>query len=495
MVTDYEFFLQTGISLAPLGVIQSREEVAYFCTPKDASIIGWGGVDGVHFCFVPGCGDMVFAVGPMNSAPHYVHPLAESFVDFLRLLLACGDVFALEQAWMWNKSQFTDFLQGVSFTAEVRKTLDEISSAMNLSAMEHPWEYIKSLQASFDSDKIVYSQDYYKSLPTREEVPKTSPWKVYFNGNFWGHRGRDHAGKEIPIGKEFQWLGHSWLVPAVYSCSKGLVVDLCMSVAPDAIRAYMEKWNLNPGSDSNVRLTREQRMEMERENPTSLDFILSLEVNGRKLQAFHGCSMGHNPCLPKGMVDDLEEKKVLGHYGLDPACGWTIYRQAFLWDGKRRHEIRRLSITMEPQPVWIPGTRFTVRNSGDTIPFIHPIWKTEHVLTVEKLEQQSESELSPNSDLWDYPTHCQILEYTITPEIPGNAVQITDCSESDSPRAKESLSDETIGGAAFCVGVFVGATGDSQTACSALHFEPVNEVEWRMLFSGKQGSDFTCELI
>ncbi len=34
-------------------------------------------------------------ISPMNSAPNFVHPLARNFADFLRLLLACGDVAAL----------------------------------------------------------------------------------------------------------------------------------------------------------------------------------------------------------------------------------------------------------------------------------------------------------------------------------------------------------------------------------------------------------------
>ena len=44
---------------------------------------------------------MVFAVSSMNAAPDFVHPLAKDFADFLRLLLACGDAAALEQARMW----------------------------------------------------------------------------------------------------------------------------------------------------------------------------------------------------------------------------------------------------------------------------------------------------------------------------------------------------------------------------------------------------------
>ena len=50
-------------------------------------------------------------VDSIHTGPNYVHPLAKNFADFLRLLLACGDVAALEQAWMWDKAQFETFLQ------------------------------------------------------------------------------------------------------------------------------------------------------------------------------------------------------------------------------------------------------------------------------------------------------------------------------------------------------------------------------------------------
>ena len=54
-------------------------------------------MDGIHYCLIRGFGDIVFAVSPMNPAPHYVHPLARTFSDFMRLL-ACGSCDALEQA-------------------------------------------------------------------------------------------------------------------------------------------------------------------------------------------------------------------------------------------------------------------------------------------------------------------------------------------------------------------------------------------------------------
>ncbi|WP_222860695.1 hypothetical protein [Paenibacillus antibioticophila] len=53
---------------------QRQNDPPYFCTPKGARMIGWAGVDGIHFCFVRGFGEMVFAVSPMNTAGNYVHP-------------------------------------------------------------------------------------------------------------------------------------------------------------------------------------------------------------------------------------------------------------------------------------------------------------------------------------------------------------------------------------------------------------------------------------
>lgn len=114
MDRTFQKFLRSGLDLAPLGVERREENLPYFCTPKGAAIFGWAGVDGIHYCFIRGFGGMVFAVSPMNAAPDCVHPLARDFADFLRLLLACGDAAALEQAWMWGEAQFDAFFAGKS---------------------------------------------------------------------------------------------------------------------------------------------------------------------------------------------------------------------------------------------------------------------------------------------------------------------------------------------------------------------------------------------
>ena len=96
MDKTFQKFLRAGVDLSPLGFELRADAAPYFCTPKGARILGWAGVDGIHDCTVRGSGSRIFAVSPMNAAPECVHPIAESFEDFLRLLLACGDAAVLE---------------------------------------------------------------------------------------------------------------------------------------------------------------------------------------------------------------------------------------------------------------------------------------------------------------------------------------------------------------------------------------------------------------
>lgn len=508
MANAYHKFLNKGIDIAPLGVERNTSEVTYFCTPKGASIIGWAGVDGIHYCFIRGFGEMVFAVSPMNVAPDYVHPLAENFTDFLRLLLACGDAAALEQAWMWDKAKFENFLEENPTTAEQEKTLAEIAGKMKLTAMEQPWEYIKALQSSFDYSKLKYTEDFYDPDMNPATEPAAPQWKVFFDGNFWGHKGKDHAGIEIAIGKQFEWAGRQWLIPAIYSCSKGLVVDFCLRAEAEEIRAFMRKWNLSQESDSCEHFTREQQMEMEMDNPLCLNFNPQLELNGRKLRTSHGCAVSYNPCLPDGMVNELEAKWAVNHYGLDSAYGWVICRDAFPWGSKRRPEIKTLSLAMEQQPVSIPGPCFQVGAPGDTVAFIHPASGKEYTLTVQEIEQQTIPQRSFGSDRWEYPTHYCAMSYTISPEFPDGKLTIKDCAESDQPKEKpqSSLSPRTVSSVA-AIGVIGGADGPTaiifgtgkqgklSAACSSLHFSPVNDVEWCMVFHEKQFGNMTIRLI
>lgn len=385
----FQSFLQLGINLAPIGIEVREENAPYFCTPKGASILGWGGVDGIHYCRIRGFGSMIFAVSPMNPAPDYVHPIAEDLEALLRLLLACGDAAVLEQAWQGTEDQFNVFLQKNPPTDERKAVFSEIGRKWNLSPMENPWQYLHRLQESFDFSKIHYTEDIADPDMNAHAKASAPEWKIYFDGNFWGHHGKDHAGTEIPIGKEFEWAGRRWRIPAVYSCSKGLVVDFCMRVEASEIRTFMKKWNLSWENDSMEHFTREQQLEMEYENPLCLNFNPQLEINGRRMSLSHGCAVTYNPCLPDGVDCEGEAKWAIAHYGLDASCGYVICRDAFPWKWKRRPEIKTLSLTMEQQPEQILGPHFKTHAPGDSFRFVHPVSRTEYTLTVQELEQQT----------------------------------------------------------------------------------------------------------
>ena len=199
MDRTFQKFLRSGLDLAPLGVERREENLPYFCTPKGAAIFGWAGVDGIHYCFIRGFGGMVFAVSPMNAAPDCVHPLARDFADFLRLLLACGDAAALEQAWMWGEAQLDAFLWENPPTAEQEACLAAVAAQLGLTPMEHPWAYLRELQASFDPGSIKYTEEYYNVTGRPAAEPAVPDGTVFFAGGGWRGRGHGRAGTELRL--------------------------------------------------------------------------------------------------------------------------------------------------------------------------------------------------------------------------------------------------------------------------------------------------------
>lgn len=326
--------------------------------------------------------------------------------------------------------------------------------------------------------------------------------KVYFNGSFRGHHGRDHAGKEIQINQTFDWAGHRWFIPAAYSCGKGLVIDFCMQAAPEAIQNFIKKWNLSPENDSCTFFTEEQQMQMELENPLCLHFTPYIEVNRKTLSCSHSCSVCLNPCLPDKNSQDSEAVRLADCYGLDPSSGWVICRNAFPWSGSRRPEVKTLSLTMEQQPVQIPGPHFRIHSPGDSFTFLSPVSNTLHRLTVNGLESQTLPESAFRSDHFTqflYPRHCTVMSYSLSPE-PADPITVFDCDKGDKPKkiGTDNSSFHPLASNICCIGIISGTDGSDSavleterqkqlhTVCSALHFEPAqSDTEWRIVFNAQ----------
>lgn len=522
-MTMYEKYKKLDIDFSQLSLEQRDACGDYFCDPVGAEVIGWAGVDGIHCCFVEGFGEMVFAVSPANGPGDYVHPLARSFEDFLRLILACG-LDAAEQAWMWNRGEFDAFLETYPPTRSQRAALDGLRDALGLTPMEDPYGYIRELQSSFDYGKIPYSKEYYGLVPEEPEPqgpPERPEWKVYFEGGFGSrHYGHDKPGQEIPVSKTFSWGGRVWHIPAVYSCGKGLVVDLCVEIDPGKLWAFLEKWK--PLTEGDRGPTQEEQERMQAENPMTVDYDPKVTVNGRELRGRSGNGSVWVPMYlrPEGeqgryTQQDWESLWLMEHYGLDPEKGWTFLRESFPWATKTRPTLKTVSLSLEQSPVSVPGPRFTVSGEGDTVPFTHPVTGEEHTLHVVEYEaQEMDANHFQDKDQWEYPTRYTAMSFTVEPELPRQSLTIRDCGRGDSPRPRplEELDAlAAIGGAdgptAACpVGIIGGAdgptvmilangkSGQPRAACSSLYFEQPKQIEWRMVFRQKTVEDIEFDL-
>lgn len=505
----YARFIRKGLSLAPLGVEQDNGREAYFCTPKGAEIFGWAGVDGIHYCFVRGFGEMVFAVSPMNGVQDCVHPIARDFRDFLRLLLACGDAAALEQAWQWDEGQFDAFVRENQPSPEQKQTLEQLAAVTKLDPMPQPWKYIHALQAEFDGSRLKYPKEYYDLQAGRETA--APEWRVWYGENFWHKKDRRRSGQEQRLNAEFQWAGRQWIVPACYICSEGLVLDICMRVEPEEMQAFTERFQLI-NEDGTARELQENEYEtLDRENPCSFDISPRLMLNGRPLQEKCGCGVVYFPpqiILP-GEEIEAEAQQAVERYGLDASAVWAVKRCSFPWATKRRPQLRTLQLTMEQQAVPLQGTSFTVHQPGDCVQIVHPVTGQKYTLTVQELEQSTCPEWAFGDTQFSCPTHFTAMSYTVEPSLPPRVLQVMDSAKGDRPVAKQPPESRfapeasnhaaiaIIGGAdgPTAVAVSSGGRGNVCTACSSLYFQPAKEIRWRTMFHVRQYEEKTVTLL
>ena len=163
-----ECMLENYLSLNINGDLISLESIdnlyCYWCYPINSKPIGLEGC--ILYCFIEGYGDMVFAANPETCVDINVYPLARSFKDFMRLILACGSVNPIEQIIWMNKQKFEEHLinEAAYSSDEHKAVLEKIATTFDLMPMESPFKYVKELQINFDGSKIEYSDEYYDVL-------------------------------------------------------------------------------------------------------------------------------------------------------------------------------------------------------------------------------------------------------------------------------------------------------------------------------------------
>ncbi len=353
-------------------------------------------------------------------------------------------------------------------------------------------------------------------------------WIVTYEGGFCPHGGQ--PGTELMINKTVPWGSELWHVPAVYSCTEGLVVDFCVEVSPELVKSFIDKWDLLHENENNY--TREEREQMRREHPLNIDFQPSIEVNGVTLRRDHGC--GNVWIAPSLLTDEFQREEemveLLDHYGFDKSQCWSIYRSAFSWGTGQMQQLDTLKLHLEREPERIPGIRFISPKVEERVTFVHPVTGIEYTLTVHEYEHKElETKHFPDNNL-EYPRHYAAMAYTIVPEISGQSYQIQDCASGDNPRRKVQMDQKGISEGQGCleatngfnskyrldkpasphgvmaVSVIGGTHGAKVTfpngesaalhvVCSSLHFMPVGDVQWRIMFKEKMMEDVNVELL
>lgn len=151
-----------------IGLGWNDNDETYFCTPVGAEVIGWLGVDGIHFCFIPSISsDMVFAVSPMPCGEHYVEPIARSFQEFLSLVLFCKDASPLEQICWMGEIQFLELLKSEEEEnrwAARDTALNTLRTEFGIEVLSNTYQYVKSLQSNFDYSTVPFIDEYYDTL-------------------------------------------------------------------------------------------------------------------------------------------------------------------------------------------------------------------------------------------------------------------------------------------------------------------------------------------
>ena len=499
-MNTYERFQKMKIDFACLGIQQLEHYENYYCTPKDAVIIGSAGVDGIHYCTIPEFGEMIFAVSPMNFGD-CVHPIAKNFEDLLRMLLSCADMAVLEQCYAWDEEEYKAWLIDCPATKEQAQALAAIQAEFDLEPMEDAFAYVKQLQAEFDLSKIPYTEDFY-DIDMNPAASKPAPeWKVTFRGDFHSADQQGTPGIPVQTNKEFHWAGIDWVIPEVYAFEEGLVVLTLGKVDPVEVRKHIHD---GPASQEDIE-------RMDAECPLNIHLRCTARINGSDGMYCGGSGMAWMPPLPGEGNGYDDARWVLEHYGLDTGYAWIINRDNYLWPNGVKREVESLVMTITQRPVSLSGTHFRTPMAAKSVELVHPRTNQTYTLTIEELSKETADLRTVGNMGMEFPNRYTQMTYRIDPEMNPRQFRIMDCTQPDHARPAKikKQSSVEINGEAAAIGIIGGADGPTaifmgrpaekanrlHMASSAMRFEHAEEIEWRIVFMEKLYADTTVILV
>ena len=343
-------------------------------------------------------------------------------------------------------------------------------------------------------------------MEQRAQMPRRVPaWKVYFEGGLRS-RGREHCGREIRLDALLDAPTGLTLF-ALYRCSRGLCALVGRSASAQALAEHRRL--LREAGD------RVRRMELEALDPLGLCVQAQAVVNGKTLHWNGATGLYWEP--GDGQEgSDPEARSALEHFGLDPARGWAFELITLPWATRHSPRWQGCTLTIQPSPRRRAVPAFWCQGAGQTHRFTDPFTGRAHTLTVHRQEAQSvDAQIFQDPEQFEYPTHYQMVGYTVEPPLPGR-IHLSDCDPGDRPRrrcpppisdlaakygltptAENDVSIGIIGGVDGPVLVTVGQEGrrqDLQWDSSELHFEPRDGVRWQPILQEAQPAGWQVQV-
>lgn len=467
----YYKFRSSSLDTSPLGLSSGQDHSDSVYTPSGARLLAWlSGESKVHFCQVEALGELVFVVNPNATPGDCIHPVAKDLPEFIGLLTACKDAALLAVAHTCSQLRFQELVDSIKPSMKARSVLRALENTYHPPVVRNAYGVMEALRESFDYRSIPLHPDYFEWCPIRPGTPK---WEVGFVTGFGDYCQKGAAGKELPVNRHFTWQGDDWSVPGIYLCESGIIVDYCLEVNAQRIRAFMEKW----AGRSDAAMSVEDKMFRQLENPLDMDCTGVLTVNDREFRCKQSLGIVWNPYED----NPWQARRTLEHYRLDKNKGYLFRREFYPRKGKFP-PIRTLQLTLMAAPVSVPGQRFIAPEAGERITFTHPDTGRKHTLTV---VSQTREALDPNF-LSNHPCCYTKLVYELEPGIDSPWFQIADCDPGD-PWEGSSDGPSSV--------FFAGEKKLNNVALSSLRYTPAEQISWRMIFRQKLQPDVRVRLL
>lgn len=323
--------------------------------------------------------------------------------------------------------------------------------------------------------------------------------EVYGDGCFWNEQKNGELLEQVIIGKSFVWEDLEGFVPALYTGSQGVVLDLCIRIPVEKIETFLKKWNQEERLSG---LSDEEYEQMAWENPTSLNAFVALRINGAELVRQQLWAVGWHPLeIERECIEDTAEEWMRS-YACDRECGWLFQRCYYVWKEERIFNIKCLELTFQEMKHPVTAAHFCTEGSclGQKITVRHPVTQKPFEITLHdnQAKQLNEDVFRQQNDNLEYPAFYRILTYSVKPESGRELITIQDCARSDPPmdrsgERKKNRAVSVIAGESGSTAVFLaGKSPDAakKAAMSSLHFVQTEKTEWRVVFQLQRRQDW-----